>query len=845
MTPQDPNTDPILDPLLEQAIAEIRNEAIDPAVMEAAGRRVAARLEQHTALRGCADFQTLIPEYRAGTLSAARALLIEDHIHECVTCRKALEAASGKVTAMPVRHARRAWSAMPGFRWAVAAVLVLTAGLVFFALGDRFRPAANGPEAVVESADGLIYRVSDTGSVPLLRGAQLPAGAAIRTARDSGATLRLRDGSLVEMRERSGFSVTEHGKDMTIGLEHGAIIVQAAKRHSGHLYVATRDCRVAVTGTVFSVNSGLKGSRVTVIEGTVLVAQNSHESVLHAGGQMATSPAMGAVPVRKEIAWSHNLGSYIAMLNAVSALNVSLNQTNFPALRYSSNLLTIAPAQTVIYASIPNLSQALSEVQQVFVPKINQDPTLSQWWQQNKLDQVIAEMSALSSYLGDEMVVTASLGSNGKPGQPLILAALKQPGFLQSAQSAIAKMTSGANGPKVRIATDAASIGTIPQGQAVLLVLPNLVALSPDAATLAQVAGAPSQFATTAFGSQITGAYGSGVGLLFAADLQAIVPVSHGPRPNVQYFMIQQTGNAGTAETRAALIFSGQRTGVASWLAAPAPLGALDFISPQATLAWAAAVMQPSAIIDEIMTMQQSNPAFQQHLQEVQTLLGVDLRNDLAAALGGEIAMAQDGPILPTPSWKVAFEVYDPVKLQATLQKLVAAANVAAAAHNTPGIELQQTVANGLTYYTLSSLSTKPFPEIHYVYTDGYLLAAPSQALLDSSIQNRANGYTLTSSAAFTALIPHDQYTNFSAMVYYNVGSTLSPLVEHFNPGQSLTAQQQQSLQEIAGNLKPALIAAYGETDRITFATSGSLFGMTFGNMSLLQLLQNPGTHTH
>jgi len=299
--------------------------------------------------------------------------------------------------------------------------------------------------------------------------------------------------------------------------------------------------------------------------------------------------------------------------------------------------------------------------------------------------------------------------------------------------------------------------------------------------------------------------------------------------------MVQQTGSAGTAETRAALIFSGQRTGVASWLAAPAPLGALDFVSPQATLAWAAAVMQPSAIIDEIMTMQQSNPAFQQHLQEVQTLLGVDLRNDLAAALGGEIAMAQDGPILPTPSWKVAFEVYDPVKLQATLQKLVDAANVAAAAHNTPGIELQQTGANGLTYYTLSSLSTKPFPEIHYVYTDGYLLAAPSQALLDSSIQNRANGYTLTSSAAFTALIPHDQYANFSAAIYYNA-SALSPLLEQFG--------NQPTVQQLAANLKPTLIAAYGENDRITFATSGSLF-TTIGNMSLLQLLEKPGTQLH
>ena len=125
-------------------------------------------------------------------------------------------------------------------------------------------------------------------------------------------------------------------------------------------------------------------------------------------------------------------------------------------------------------------------------------------------------------------------------------------------------------------------------------------------------------------------------------------PAGHGHAPNVQYFMVQQTGNAGAAETRAALIFNGQRTGVASWLAAPAPLGALDFISPQATLAWAAAVKQPTAIIDEIMTMQQSNPAFAQHLAEVQALIGVDLRNDLAAALGGEVAMAQDGPLLPT-----------------------------------------------------------------------------------------------------------------------------------------------------------------------------------------------------
>jgi len=820
MTPQDPN----LDPLLEQAIAEIRGEALDPALIEAAAGRVQQRLAQHATLHTCADFQALIPDYRAGKLSPARTLLLQDHTHECVACYRALKANPPATSHQPLATSpvRRAWSTVPAFRWAIAAALIAAAGLGFWTL----RPAYSGPEAVVESADGLIYRVSDTGTVPLIRGAEVPAGVTIRAARDSHAMLRLRDGSHVEMRERSGLSVSERGRDLTIGLDRGAILVQAAKRHTGHLYVSTRDCNVAVTGTIFSVNSGLKGSRVTVIEGAVMVAQDRHESVLHAGDQVATSSAMGATPAPQEIAWSQNAGAYNAMLNAVTALNAKLDQDHFPAPRYASSLLSMVPVTTVVYASIPNLGQALAEVQQVFVPKIQQDPTLSQWWQQNHVDQVIADMSAMSGYLGNEMVVAAALNSSGHPGQPIVMAELKQPGFAAFAEAEVAKLSSGANSRKLRIVADPSAIGTIPQGQCVLLVLPHLVALSPDAAALQQIAaGAPTTFATTGFGSQIAAAYNAGVGLLFAADVQAMAPASHGHAPNVQYFMVQQTGNSGAPETRAALIFNGQRTGVASWLAAPAPLDALDFMSPQATLAWAAAVKQPTAIIDEIMTMQSANPAFQQHVAEVQSLVGVDLRNDLAAALGGEVAMAQDGPLLPLPSWKIAVEVYDPVKLQAAVEKLLHAANV-------PGLELQQTTADGRVYYTLSNQSGTP---VCYTYVDGYLLAGSSQALLDTAIQNRASGYTLPRSATFTALIPHDQYANFSAAIYYNA-STLAPLMEQF--------AKQPAVQQLAANLKPTLIAAYGGNDRITFATSGSLF-TTFGNMSLLQLLEKPGTQLH
>src|SRR5262252_5877446 len=90
-----------MDPALEQAMQEIRNDSVDDAVIEAAAARVWSNLssgaglpardtsaDTHAPLRTCADFQSLIPDLKAGRLSEARAILVKDHLHECVACRK-------------------------------------------------------------------------------------------------------------------------------------------------------------------------------------------------------------------------------------------------------------------------------------------------------------------------------------------------------------------------------------------------------------------------------------------------------------------------------------------------------------------------------------------------------------------------------------------------------------------------------------------------------------------------------------------------------------------------------------------------------------------------------------
>src|SRR5262249_43544339 len=162
-------------------------------------------------------------------------------------------------------------------------------GLTGMFMLERLDLSGRTLAATLENSNGEVYVISDAQeSRSLVPGEQLQKGEHVRTAKNSTAVLRLADGSTVEMRERSEFSVTENMRGVTVRLDRGDVIVEAVKQQNGRLYVQTPDSLVSVKGTIFGVESGTKGSRVSVVEGEVQVNYASKNETLLPGDQTTT-----------------------------------------------------------------------------------------------------------------------------------------------------------------------------------------------------------------------------------------------------------------------------------------------------------------------------------------------------------------------------------------------------------------------------------------------------------------------------------------------------------------------------------------------------------------------------
>ena len=851
------------DQILDQAIAEIRAEGLDASAVEQAAARVWAGVSgavsaasAGTTLRTCADFRSLMPAYLAKQAPDAQVWLLEDHVNGCPACRNALDAMrSGKVVELAPRAGRTKLASLQ-VKWALAAALVIGVGIGAWQGRDHLLPAPGGPRGVVQSVSGVLYRVSDTGSAPIQIGAELGEREEILTARGSGATLRLVDGSLVEMRERSELSLSRKHSGTTIRLERGSVIVQAAKQRTGRLYVATNDCLVSVKGTVFAVDRGTKGSRVSVIQGEVQVDRASQTELLHPGQQVSTDATMSPVAIKDEIAWSQNLDQYLALLGEFAVLQKQLEQVPGPGLRYASKLLDLVPDGAVLYVAIPNIGGMLGDAQRIFEERLNQSAVLRDWWNQQqsqaKLQQVLDTVHGFSDYLGNEVVMTMAEGGPDGLHAPVAMAEVTRSGFREYLQQQMAQIS----GAALTVVDDPANLPAAgDQHGAFVLLINNFVVVSPNPANLRAVAALIQQpgsgaFSKTSFYQRIADSYRAGAGWLICADMEQILPYSveqnqrrksepqaarreqsaHADKSmfsqlgifDVQHLVVERKETGGKTENRAMVTFAQPRRGMAAWLAAPAPMGALDFISPDASFVTAFVVKQPRAALQELFgALQAVDPNFANGQANFEAQAGISVLDDLAGPLGGEVAFAIDGPLLPVPGWKFAIEVYDPARLEHTIETLIAKANTV---HQGANLNLTQAQVGGRTYYSLQS--PQSLIGVHYTFVDGYLVAAASPALLGQAISQRSTGYSLTRSAGFKALLGRDGYSNFSAILYQNFAAVVGPLAGKLSATGALTPDQQKAIDTLKANAAPTLIYAYGQPDRIEVASTGSFFGV-------------------
>ena len=172
-------------------------------------------------------------------------------------------------------------------------------------------------------------------------------------------------------------------------------------------------------------------------------------------------------------------------------------------------------------------------------------------------------------------------------------------------------------------------------------------------------------------------------------------------------------------------------------------------------------------------------------------------------------------------------EVNDSQRLEQTLEKLTAsirAQNQGTKAHS---IAIESSDAGGQPFYAVHDLTSGNIVA-NYTFADGYMIVAPSRALVMEALQTYSTGNSLARSAAFRALLPKDTDENYSAIAYQNLTPVMTPLLSQF------TGETADALRQLASDARPTVICARGEQSSIEAASDSHLFGFDFETLGTL-----------
>jgi ferric-dicitrate binding protein FerR (iron transport regulator) len=797
---------------LERALQEMKDEDVDAGRLEAARARIWEKVT-NAGSATCAEFRQDFRAYLGKELGGSRRILVEDHLSRCPRCRARIAEMKGErpIVAMPLRSSSRRvhWGALG----AAAALLFAVLYLGRDAIDAMMAPG--GPRATVVSADGGLYRLA-VGS--LEAGAAIGERESVRTGPAAHAVLRLADGSMVDVNERTELFVTAAWSGQAIHLQRGDIIVKAAKQRRGRLRVLTRDSIASVKGTVFAVSAGMGGSVVSVVEGSVAVNQPGREVVLSPGEQAASIPAL-ASSAAEAVSWSPEAEHYLELLG--SLVKIERELANFPAeLRTNSALLSYLPAGAVVYGTVPNPGVTIGRALALAEEQSAQNAAFGAWWNSETgrlLRQMADRVQSVNPLLGEEIVFCASIPGLDEP-VPMVMARV-QPGRRAELASALEGLFAEAG-----------------ESPAPYSVSDDLMVVSNSPSHLAWVLAHLGQGAGSPFAAAIGERYRRGVGWLIGIDAPPFVtmaseddapPIELAGMIGMKYLFLEQRAPAGAEENEVTLAFQGARTGMGSWLADAGSGGAAEYLPADALLAGYVSTREPLQLFEELTAqLTRSEPDFEHGLATMDEKLGAGFIQNLTAALGTEAALAVTGLSASGPTWVMASVANNPPVIDSSLQKLVETFN-AELGPDEQGkrIVFEQESAGGRTWSTMKP-GGLPLGII-WTYDRGYMVAASDRGVAERAIATRNGGSPLVWSPEFLGQLPSSAGLHPSAFAWLNAKGALG-ILSALAPSPALG--------ELVAGRDPILVVFDGTPEQIHAASRTRVSGLIMDVMLIESL---------
>lgn len=801
------------DDRLERALHGMKEEDVDAGTVEAARARVWGALTAASGA-GCAEFRPDFGAYLSGQLGDNRRVLMDDHLSRCPACRAVMAGmkGEGRVVAMPQRSSRRwmRWGSLAAAAALVLAVLYLGRDAIDSML------APGGPRATVVSAEGGLYRLP--GGV-LQAGASIGEKELVRTGPGAHAVLRLADGSIVDVNQRTELFVSAAWSGRAIHLQRGDVVVRAAKQRRGHLRVLTRDSVASVKGTIFAVSAGMGGSVVSVIEGSVAVSQPGREVLLSPGEQAASSAAL-TTSVAEAVSWSPSAEEYLGILASLVKIERELAAHAAGDVRTNSALLSYLPAGALVYGAVPNLGGTIGRALAAAGQQSAENAAFGTWWNSETgmlLRQIVERVQSVSSLLGEEIVFCAA--SPGADRQVPMVMARVQPGRRAELANALEGLFAGTG-----------------EGVPPYSVSEQLMVVSNTPANLAWALNHLGQGASSPFAAAIGERYRRGVGWLMGMDAPPLVammsgddapPVEFAGMIGMKYLFVEQRAPNGAEENEVTLAFHSARKGMASWLADAGSGGAAEYVPADVLLAGYLSTREPGQLFEEFSAlMTKERASFDSVLATANEKLGPGFIDNLARAMGTEGAFGLSGFSVNGPTWMMAALVNDPTVIDGSLQKLVATFNAELAPEDRDKrIAFGQQAAGGRVWNTMKS-ARLPFG-VTWTYDGGYMVAASDRASAERAIATRNAGASLVWSSAFLAQLPSSAGIHPSAFAWLNTKGAL---------GTFSALSPNPALRKLLAERDPVLVVFDGTAQRIHAASRTRLSGLIMDLMLLESL---------